>query len=379
MDEEFLNDFVGLKTGGTTPSVLKKTRSGESLPRVKTAASSPRSRRVTRRSASPRRRPPRLRAPSARTPAPQRRIAREAPRAASRRLPEGGGRARASAHRRQRRGHQPRACRGARARSRHRESRGARRRGPRPDPLPPRPTRDDSPATMPGLATPKDGDADGPRASAPRAERSRTTPTTRDSCPRAPRAPVRGPRAPEDDRRRVPHAERECADVPSEADARTTGDGRRGSAATSNVEGPSRRPGRCALPRLLRRRRRGRRRDRTAAGRDPRSACSATRASFVLDAESNPTPQSIPPPVFGDQGNIGEKHVLVMVGLPARGKTHMAKRLCQYLRFFHGARTQVFNVGSCRRRMMPRRRTRSSSTRRTSGAKRFASRSRARR
>jgi len=34
------------------------------------------------------------------------------------------------------------------------------------------------------------------------------------------------------------------------------------------------------------------------------------------------------------------------------GKTHMAKRLCQYLRFFHGARTQVFNVGSYRRKMM---------------------------
>ena len=30
----------------------------------------------------------------------------------------------------------------------------------------------------------------------------------------------------------------------------------------------------------------------------------------------------------------------------------MAKRLCQYLRFFHGARTQVFNVGSYRRKMM---------------------------
>lgn len=75
-------------------------------------------------------------------------------------------------------------------------------------------------------------------------------------------------------------------------------------------------------------------------------------SSFTLAAEDNPTPQSVPPPTFGDQGNIGEKHVLVMVGLPARGKTHMAKRLCQYLRFFHGARTQVFNVGSYRRRMM---------------------------
>ena len=75
-------------------------------------------------------------------------------------------------------------------------------------------------------------------------------------------------------------------------------------------------------------------------------------SSFILDAEANPTPQSVAPPVFGDLGNIGEKHVLVMVGLPARGKTHMAKRLSQYLRFFHGARTQVFNVGTYRRRMM---------------------------
>ena len=64
----------------------------------------------------------------------------------------------------------------------------------------------------------------------------------------------------------------------------------------------------------------------------------------------NPKPQSIPPPIYGDQGIIGEKHVLVMVGLPARGKTHMAKRLCQYLRFFHGANTRVFNVGEYRRR-----------------------------
>jgi hypothetical protein len=43
-------------------------------------------------------------------------------------------------------------------------------------------------------------------------------------------------------------------------------------------------------------------------------------SSFVLAPEDNPTPQLVPPPTFGDQGNIGEKHVLVMVGLPARGK-----------------------------------------------------------
>jgi hypothetical protein len=86
---------------------------------------------------------------------------------------------------------------------------------------------------------------------------------------------------------------------------------------------------------------------------NPGGGITRNTSSFVLAADQNPTPQSIPPPSFGDQGNIGEKHVLVMVGLPARGKTHMAKRLCQYLRFFHGARTQVFNVGSYRRKMMP--------------------------
>jgi len=75
-------------------------------------------------------------------------------------------------------------------------------------------------------------------------------------------------------------------------------------------------------------------------------------SSFMkLSIEENPTPQTIPPPIYGDQGNIGEKHVLVMVGLPARGKTHMAKRLCQYLRFFHGANTKVFNVGEYRRKV----------------------------
>lgn len=38
-----------------------------------------------------------------------------------------------------------------------------------------------------------------------------------------------------------------------------------------------------------------------------------------------------------------------MVGLPARGKTFTARRLRQYLRFFHGAPCEVFNVGNYRR------------------------------
>ncbi|MFK7992309.1 MAG: 6-phosphofructo-2-kinase/fructose-2,6-bisphosphatase [Sandaracinaceae bacterium] len=39
---------------------------------------------------------------------------------------------------------------------------------------------------------------------------------------------------------------------------------------------------------------------------------------------------------------------LVMVGLPARGKTHMARRVARYLRWL-GVETKVFNVGNYRR------------------------------
>ncbi len=42
---------------------------------------------------------------------------------------------------------------------------------------------------------------------------------------------------------------------------------------------------------------------------------------------------------------------LVMVGLPARGKTHMARRMERYLRWL-GYRTRVFNVGNYRRERM---------------------------
>ena len=100
-------------------------------------------------------------------------------------------------------------------------------------------------------------------------------------------------------------------------------------------------------------------------------------SSTYLERVENPTPQLVPPPTHAVAGTIGEKHgeerascqqlarctaprerlslrccrpVLVMVGLPARGKTHMAKRLERYLAFFHGSMTKVFNVGEYRRR-----------------------------
>ena len=57
----------------------------------------------------------------------------------------------------------------------------------------------------------------------------------------------------------------------------------------------------------------------------------------------NPTPQQ------QVQHQNGDRLIIVMVGLPARGKTFLARRICQYLSFFHGATCRVFNVGSYRR------------------------------
>ena len=43
--------------------------------------------------------------------------------------------------------------------------------------------------------------------------------------------------------------------------------------------------------------------------------------------------------------------VVVMVGLPARGKTYIARKLAHYFNFFHGAPTGLYNVGNYRRKI----------------------------
>ncbi|CAI4225855.1 unnamed protein product [Auanema sp. JU1783] len=49
---------------------------------------------------------------------------------------------------------------------------------------------------------------------------------------------------------------------------------------------------------------------------------------------------------FSDQVRV--PNVIVMVGLPARGKTYISKKLCRYLKWI-GLKTKVFNVGEYRR------------------------------
>jgi hypothetical protein len=50
-------------------------------------------------------------------------------------------------------------------------------------------------------------------------------------------------------------------------------------------------------------------------------------------------------------GTVGDRIVLVMVGLPARGKTFISRKEAAYLSFFHGAPVRTFNVGDYRRKL----------------------------
>ena len=69
-------------------------------------------------------------------------------------------------------------------------------------------------------------------------------------------------------------------------------------------------------------------------------------------SEYNPQPQD-DRLVKTPMGTNGDRVVLVMVGLPARGKTYIARKVQRYLSFFHGAPVEIFNVGEYRRRLGP--------------------------
>lgn len=67
-------------------------------------------------------------------------------------------------------------------------------------------------------------------------------------------------------------------------------------------------------------------------------------------ATYNPKPHLEPPPQ-DVTGTHGDRVVIVMVGLPARGKTFIARKVAAYLSFFHGAPVRTFNVGEYRRKL----------------------------
>ena len=70
-----------------------------------------------------------------------------------------------------------------------------------------------------------------------------------------------------------------------------------------------------------------------------------------ISSIDNPKPQQSQAPSPANSGTNGDKLVVVMVGLPARGKTYVARKLARYLTFFHGAPAEVFNVGNYRRKI----------------------------
>eukprot|EP00956_Cyclotella_meneghiniana_P022918 scaffold43858_cov67-Cyclotella_meneghiniana.AAC.5 len=72
----------------------------------------------------------------------------------------------------------------------------------------------------------------------------------------------------------------------------------------------------------------------------------------------NPTPHVIPEGenatplgVVGGECTDSEKLIIVMCGLPATGKTHIANRIVRYLSFFLDIPTKIFNVGDYRRKL----------------------------
>jgi len=52
--------------------------------------------------------------------------------------------------------------------------------------------------------------------------------------------------------------------------------------------------------------------------------------------------------ILRNLGNVNRRLVIVMVGLPARGKTYLARKISRYL-IWLGVNTRVFNVGQYRR------------------------------
>ncbi|CAJ1449213.1 unnamed protein product [Effrenium voratum] len=66
---------------------------------------------------------------------------------------------------------------------------------------------------------------------------------------------------------------------------------------------------------------------------------------YLQPSESNPTPVTLPPPFPGlARQQWSQRHVAPILGLPMRGKSHTARELKRYIEFFHGSRSEIFDV-----------------------------------
>ena len=69
-----------------------------------------------------------------------------------------------------------------------------------------------------------------------------------------------------------------------------------------------------------------------------------SKAHLLKPTSNNPMPTAVPPPIAATAGTLGVRHVLIIIGLPERGKPFIARRLERYLSFFHGAEVRLFDI-----------------------------------
>lgn len=68
---------------------------------------------------------------------------------------------------------------------------------------------------------------------------------------------------------------------------------------------------------------------------------------LVQPSEYNPEPTTMPPPTAGLSGqHLRDRYVVSVIGLPLRGKGHLARRVQRYLEFFHGAYVEVIDISN---------------------------------
>ena len=78
----------------------------------------------------------------------------------------------------------------------------------------------------------------------------------------------------------------------------------------------------------------------------PAPGYAKSQAHLLMKSEHNPNPTELPPPIAALGGNQGDMHVVVLIGMPEVGKPFLAKRMRQYLRFFHGADCALFDIAA---------------------------------